>query len=458
VIAFPSEPNISIHLSKGTRIFAAGQKHLIVGFFNPDCPAKDGLPEGTCTPFLFDVPVPERDLSLTSETMSQYRMVSASRAGWTSGALHKIDERSDFRVVGDRLYTVSYQGMNQAIGYFSLSNPGVSKTIISPEQGTDLAFSIIGGEAGAEHLFIERRHLIEPVRFHLIGPDDSSKLVYAAEQSPALAAAGLGYKTFPARPDALLSPMVILGRQETIAKDVCAGGIALVEVYGGPGVAMRPSNPVGLIPDLFEKNGIHVIVSLPGSGGYGLPWVELGSFGNSANQTLSLRQTLRVLKNNGCDKIMLTGFSHGGVVSLNTALRYPDLVDSVVIGGAPLDLEREYASNNRSIGAFLPVEADLSPETTSPARLQDAIWNEVSPKRLVEAASNLSGLSVTIIVGALDNRASTYSPEDLLTVMRSKGASVELVVRPEVGHYRYVSRAQWAEYHSILGAALRNVK
>jgi pimeloyl-ACP methyl ester carboxylesterase len=454
MLAFPSEPDIKIALDKGVRVFAAGEGQLIVGFFNPECPAKNGLPQGTCTPFLFNVPLPERNLSLSVESLSQYTMVATSRSGWTFGALHKVDERSDFRLVGDRLYTIMYQGMNQSFGYFSLSKPGVSKTIIPPAQGSDLSFSLIAGDAGDERLFVERRHLVEPVKFHLVASDDTVDLVYEAAESPTVAAADLGFKAYPARADSLLSPMIILGRRDTIDTDVCAGGLALVEVYGGPGVAMRPSNPVGLIPGLFEKNGIHVIVSLPGSGGYGLPWIELGSFENSANQILSLSQTLRVLENNGCGRIVLTGFSHGGVVSLNTAVRYPDLVDAVVIGGAPLDLEREYAGRNPSIAAFLPNNAMVSPSDGSLPMLSDAVWEGISPRRSVEAASDLSGLAVTIFAGAQDNRASTYTSDEIITAMRSKGAEVEIVMRPRVGHQRFANRDQWAEYHSILGTAL----
>ncbi|MEM1197010.1 MAG: hypothetical protein AAGH57_12960 [Pseudomonadota bacterium] len=456
VLVYPSGDDVRIEIEPGLRVFAAGKSELVLGFFNPECPASEGLPPGMCTPYLFKAELPEEDTTFSVGAVAQYPMLSASRPGWTFGAHDPADEPSDFRVVGDRLYAVMYQGMTQSLGYFSLSKPGFAKTVMAPKKGSNISFSVVSGDGGTERLFVERRHLTEPTEFHLVQPDDTSQLVHTVPLSPSVLASDLSFKVYPARPDALLSPMVIVGRKATLLGDVCEGGLALVEVYGGPAIPMRPRNPLGLVKSLFDRNGVHITVHLPGGGGFGPEWTGLGAYGNSGNQARSLRQTLRVLQNNGCNQITLTGFSHGGVVSINTAVRFPDLVDSVVIGGTPLDLKQEYRAGNAAIAAFLPKEDgdSLTYSRQSDGSIQDSLLEDVSPASVISAAPDLSGLSVTIMVGSRDNRAISFAAPDVLRELNAKGAQVEVIERQDVGHTRFANRTQWAEYYAILGSAL----
>ncbi|MEM6539208.1 MAG: alpha/beta fold hydrolase [Pseudomonadota bacterium] len=450
-IIYADGGSITLELDVGVKVFAVGHNELIVGFFNTKCPRVAGLPPGTCTPFLFKVAVPQRDMTLTRKQLSNLTPLHASTPGWTFGALDPVQEPSDLRVIGERLYVISYRGMNQTLGYFSLEEAGKGSVIIPAEQGTNLSFSLVGGDPEAPAFFVERRHLLQPISYRLVS-DDEAATVFTAPAISVVAENDFSLRGLASDAAKLVSPAIMIGRSETIKNKSCGNGTALVEVHGGSGIALRPSSPAGLVPALFANNGVHTIVSLPGSGGYGIEWTLLGAYNNSSNQTRSLSQTLRILRNTGCERIVLTGFSHGGVVSMNTALLYPELVDAIVIGGAPMDLEADLQMGNQAMVDFLPQEFDFS--SSSATDLSPNYWDTISPSRNLQSAQDLSGLSVTLFFGSVDNRSSTFAPPEFIAELKAKGAQVRVIERPGVGHTKWSSPQQWAEYYSILGSAI----
>lgn len=450
-LVFAGSGEVKIDVVDGLHVFAAGQDSLIAGFFQNNCKSPAGLPEGMCTPYLIKLPIPERSGALSKQDVVTAPRLAGPKTGWTFGANDRGSEPEDMLVVGDRVYVISYQGMTQALGYFLLSQPGTGKTILAPEEAVNIGFNQIVGSADHPGLIVSKRKITQPTEYVLITDDDAVKPVARGTISQRFAQQGLATKTFGAKPDMLISPMVMVGNEAILNSSPCKNGRAVVEVYGGYKTPMRPTNLLGLFPSLFEKGGVFVQVSIPGSGGYGLPWAELGAFSNAPNQIEALARTVQVLRKSGCNNVTVTGFSHGGIVALNTLLKYPDVVDSVIIGGVPLDLEAEYRARNPRVSVLLP--RDATADQASDAEEWPTFAN-VSPKALANTAGDLSRTSITLLVGKNDTLATTYLDQSVLDLLAAKGTRLKLIARDGVGHTRYASIAEWAEYFAILESAL----
>ncbi|MEO0642683.1 MAG: alpha/beta fold hydrolase [Pseudomonadota bacterium] len=454
LVFYEKKGPVRLTLQEEIQAFAAGNSTLVLGLIPSDCDAGPGLPRGLCTPVLFRSDVPTQDGSIDRLELSRLSRLTSSRPGWTFGANERTSGRQDIKIIGDRAYVIMYQGMTQSLGYFSLSQPGKGKTVIPPKEAVDLNFMQASLSDEVHSLILRQRHATEPTSFLVVGDDGQVDQAFQAADQPAKRALDLAAKTIRGSEENLVGPMVLVAKRANLENEYCKGGRALLEIYGGYRRPVRPKNPLGLVPELLSSDGVYVQEAIPGSGSFGLGWAELGAFQNASNQTISVRNTVQFLRESGCDKVTVTGFSHGGVVALNALLSHPDVVKNIFIGGAPLDLESEYRNGLRNVASFLPKGAAHFSSNGDAEALSAAAFADVSPKELAKRADDLSGTRVFILVGDQDTLAKSYADESAISEMRQKGATVEIVQRKGVGHTSYGSIAQWVEYHWLLGKAI----
>lgn len=453
-LLFPRSTDVEITVEPGIQIFAAGDDSLVLGYFDSDCVSASGFPSGLCTPVLKRSAIPSRDMRIGLSDMAKLDDVAEPTPGWTFGSNHRVYEPSDFRIVGNRVYVISYRGMVQSLIYYSLDEEKSYTVVIQPEEGIDLSFLQVAGSKDTPMLLLRRTSLLGETSVLEVDKEGGVRTILAGAVPKSFLDLNLAVKTFDRNVSQGIPPFVIVGKSEVLSGDFCRSGRAVVEVYGGSKRPMRAESPLGLVPDLLSNDGIYVMASIPGSGGYGVPWSRLGVFGNSGNQTKSVRDIVQLLRNTGCKDVVVTGFSHGGTVAVNAALQYPATVDSVVIGSAALDLEREYEKNNQAISAFLPIGTDSVESASQLSQNLEHVWNSLSPVRLARTAGNLTGSHFTIMYGLDDRTFSTYAPDSLVDDIRSKGGRVDVFAREGVGHTKFANAQQWAEYYSILGSAI----
>lgn len=453
-LLFPRSAEVEIIVEPGVEIFAAGNNSLLLGYFDSDCVSASGFPSGLCTPVMKRLAIPSSDMRIGLSEMAQLDGVAEPTPGWTFGSNHRIYEPSDFRIVGDRVYVSSYRGMVQSLIYYSLNKENSYTVVMQPEEGIDLSFLQVTGSEYSPKLLLKRTSLLGETSVLEVDGEGGVKTILAGAVPESLLDLKLAVRTFDRNVSQGIPPFVIVGKFEVLNGNFCRSGRAVVEVYGGSKRPLRAESPLGLVPDLLSQDGVYVMASIPGSGGYGIPWSRLGVFGNSDNQAKSVRDIVQLLRNTGCKDIVVTGFSHGGTVAINAALQYPKTVNSVVIGGAALDLESEYAMNNTAISAFFPIDAQSLERSNQISESLENAWNTVSPVRLAKAADDLTGSNFTIMYGRDDKTFSSYTPDSLIDDIRSKGGRVTVFAREDVGHTKYANAKQWAEYYSILGSAI----
>lgn len=451
LLVFENSDPIEIAAERGVELFGADGGKLLAGYYQKDCISAPGTPAGLCTPFVYELSFREVGPKISLADFDSARLIARPVPGWTFGANHRIYEPSDFAIAGNRMYVISYRGMTQSLIYYQLDEPESYHVVLQPRQGSNLEIQQINGDPGAPNLVVKRSSLFEDTEIFSVGFDGLPKTLAKTPNLPEGTAIRLSVATFDKNVSQGIPPFVILGNASTIQQNYCRSGLALVEIYGGLRRPLRARNPLGLLPDLFSKDGVLVLASIPGSGGFGIPWSTLGAFENSLNQVRSARDIVQLLRNTGCNRITVTGFSHGGVVALNSLILYPDVVNNIIIGGTPLDLRKEFEAGNRTIAPFLPRGLD-----SFSSGVEDGVFASVSPKELALAARDLSGTSITIFAGENDNLAKTYFDAETIDILRSKGADVLVIERPGIGHAKYVSETDWVEYHSIVGTAVRS--
>lgn len=208
----------------------------------------------------------------------------------------------------------------------------------------------------------------------------------------------------PPRPSRLV-------RVDGIELVVTGEGPRLVEVYGGFGlVELAGYEPS--VPAWCALGGQHVtarVRSAPGAAKAG-----------------TVADTVRVARHLG-DPVVLAGASHGGLVAASAALAEPGLVAGVACTAAPLDPFRI---------AEHPLGAAWTEEVGDPAdpAVRAAMEDYAPHLRAARWAAGAPYPRFLLTTFDEDARVSPGPTDRLAAVLAARGAAVERVRRPAMGH------------------------
>ena len=443
---FASSKEIKIQFPPVVSVFDASDRGILVGVRRRICENDPGSPEGLCSPDLFIVTPPKQDAQYQREDIATFRHVAIQVPNVTFGFDNPLKTDTDFKMVGDRLLVIARRGPQQEVLEFSLLQRIDPVVRMPMEDGIELQFGVASGPIGKETVTVTSRSYLRPLKTMGIQMG-SGDVKLASEGKPfqRIEALDLAVKTVSTRVTEGLPPFTLVGKRSSVENGVCAGGPALIEAYGASRVPLDPFNVLGLVPSLFDHEGVYVAAHIGGSGGFGQPWGQRGNYAEAPRQIEEMVNLIDELRRKGCNEIIVTGQSFGGNVALRAGLLHPGKVDRIIAAITPLDISKEFAVGNRAISALLP--RDWS-------NVGAAEIAAVSPRALALQATDLSSLSITLIQGEFDDQISTGKDESSIQAMREKGAKVRLIVQPGLGHSRFVTPEQWSQYWFNVGQAL----
>lgn len=209
-------------------------------------------------------------------------------------------------------------------------------------------------------------------------------------------------------------------------KKIPQGGLPImIEIHGGPEGQERADFSEYIQYILSE--GIAVAApNVRGSTGYGKAYTNLDNVAKRLDSVKDIEWLVKDLVDTGIghsDKILVSGTSYGGFMSLSAAARYPDLFCGAVdnVGMFNLVTFLENTSSYR--------RAHRESEYGSLARDRDLLY-EVSP---VAKVDNIKG-PLMVIHGANDPRVPVSEAEQLVAYLRDRAVEVTYLRYEDEGH------------------------
>lgn len=443
---FPTSAPIKLQFPPAIKVFDASERGILVGAKRRVCETEAGLPDGLCSPDLFVVTPPDHDRQYQHNEIADFKHIAMQIRNVTFGLDNPFQTDPDFMMVGDKLLVIARRGPQQQLLQFSLLDLKEPEIRMPVSDGIELDFGVASGPIGNETVTVITKSYLKP--WKITGVKLGSGETQISNQNPPfqrIEALDLAVNTIDTRVSEGLPPFTLVGRRIALGNNFCAGGSALIEAHGVLSVPLNPFNVLGLIPSLFDCGGVYVAAHVSGSGGFGQSWAQRGNYEDTPRQVEELVNLIDELRTKGCREIIILGQGYGGNLALRTGLLYPQKVDHVIAAITSLDISREYEVGNREIGVALVRDWSNASEAEIAA---------ISPRALAQKATDLSGLSITLITGELEDKISTDKDERSIQAMREKGAKVRIVIQPGVGHSRYVTPDQWSTYWFNVGEAL----
>ena len=186
----------------------------------------------------------------------------------------------------------------------------------------------------------------------------------------------------------------------------------VLTVHGGFGAPLLPFSSIQVNQQLSVAFG-HV----RGGGDLGPSWALEGQGENKQNAIHDLATVAVLLRQQGYQRIILSGSSHGGWLALVTALRYPHLIDAVSAICPIVDLPRYLATE---LGQKHRVEFPTEPIG-------------MNPKSLLQE-SRSKGIELLLIAGEKDSIVQNQDYETFCNEWKFSQGPVKLL-RHQGGHY-----------------------
>ncbi|MBC7278098.1 prolyl oligopeptidase family serine peptidase [Nocardioides sp.] len=206
------------------------------------------------------------------------------------------------------------------------------------------------------------------------------------------------------------------------------GGATLLEVYGGFGIVDLPAFEPS-VAAWCELGGLHVTARLRGGGGAGTSWHTSGQGAGKARTVADAVIVARELVRLGLtrpERLVLAGASLGGLVAVSAALAEPGLAAGVACTAAPLD------PHNISEHPSARHWAEEFGDPSDPA--VQAAMDDYSPFERARRFPGGRWPRFLLTTFAEDSRVSAAPTDRLAEVLTARGAQVDRVHRPRMGH------------------------
>jgi dipeptidyl aminopeptidase/acylaminoacyl peptidase len=210
----------------------------------------------------------------------------------------------------------------------------------------------------------------------------------------------------------------------------------LIEIHGGPEEQFRPKNN---LEDHFITNKLGIAKIYPnvrGSSGYGKTFLKLDNGLRRKDALKDIEYLLNWIKKQpdlDGDRIMVTGYSYGGYISLLVACNYSDKIRGAISNWGPSNLV-SFLENTTGWRRDLR-RAEYGDERDPKIRQE---LNRVAPRNNIEKLS----VPVLIFQGMNDPRVKYTESSDLVQELKSKSKTVWYVLAKNEGHgYTYTDNA-----------------
>jgi dipeptidyl aminopeptidase/acylaminoacyl peptidase len=210
----------------------------------------------------------------------------------------------------------------------------------------------------------------------------------------------------------------------------------LIEIHGGPEEQFRPKNN---LEDHFITNKLGIAKIYPnvrGSSGYGKTFLKLDNGLGRKDALKDIEYLLSWIKKQpdlDGERVMVTGYSYGGYMSLLVASNYSHKIRGAISHWGPSNLV-SFLENTTGWRRELR-RAEYGDERDPQIRQE---LNRVAPRNNVEKFS----VPILIFQGMNDPRVKYTESSDLVQELKSKGKTVWYVLAQNEGHgYTYTDNA-----------------
>jgi dipeptidyl aminopeptidase/acylaminoacyl peptidase len=200
---------------------------------------------------------------------------------------------------------------------------------------------------------------------------------------------------------------------------------AVVVIHGGPNWLFQylwyP-----LMTHLASRGWIVLAPNYRGSTGYGRDWQLANRFEMGRGDTMDVAAGAEYLVREGLadpDRIMVTGRSHGGFLTMSCLTRYPDLWRA---GSAVVPFLNWFTSHEKSRQDLQHWDVENMGDPVENA----ALWRERSPFFHLDSIQ----APVQLICGANDPRCPASESSQAYQALQELGKEVDYLIYPDEGH------------------------
>lgn len=245
---------------------------------------------------------------------------------------HKIE---NFKIIGDNIFVEILKNAHSTLKNYHLNGKFV-REISLPTIGSITAIS---AEQEGSELFFNFSSFLIPHIIYRYNTTDKRITIFNKEKNV------INIKQYTVKQlwcnskDAENIPFFIIHKKNI---KLNSNNPLLLYGYGGFGISMTPHFNRNIIPFL-EKGGIYAIANIRGGGEFGEKWHKNGMLNKKQNCFNDFIATIEYLIKKhytNPDKIAISGWSNGGLLTGAILAQRPDLIKVAVIGAPVLDMLR----------------------------------------------------------------------------------------------------------------------
>lgn len=402
-----------------------------------------------CSSSIIAVKLPSEDGAIDLQKKRVVRRFSAPDLLLATTSPASLSDKSSISLLGDVLFTVSRNNKGPHLDWTSIRDPSRTGRIdLGTTAGDNIA--IVHRNEFSDRLQLAVDGLLSPLKFVSITGVKSGNLAPLIGDTvrirpPTFSSAKFSVSRIESQGSSA-SALLVTDKSASGAK-ACRGR-ALIEVYGGYGVATHMAYLTSYGPFWLEKGNSYVAAFVRGGGDMGEHSYREGQkvhFGASVDDVISIAREVR---KHGCTDVAVKGSSHGGNLAALAALKAPGIINRAIIDEAPLDLDRGLAA-----GSF---DASIYP-TFEDGAARIAFMQLASPLAALERFKAKRKPEFLLLFGGRDEIAPPYHGEAFEKAAKERGFYVEMIVDPDLAHGAPTSVEGYAkQMSSILSFANRD--